>query len=68
MAKHIKGNKDGKNGENVTCTIRGRGTVAMNKLVKETKTGKHPNHHVVKRAGKEFIRSNPDKTTNNNVG
>ena len=68
MATKIRGNKDGKNGENSTYTIQGRGVVPLTKMVKETKVGKHPNHHVVTRNGKEFIRSNPDGTMNNNLG
>ena len=37
------------------------------KTVRDTKAGKHPDHHVMKRNGKEFVRSNPDGKTSNNV-
>ncbi len=67
MAKNIRGNKDGKNGSNNSYTIPGRGIVPRKKLVKEVDGGKHQNHHIVEIDGKEYVRSNPDKTPNNNV-
>lgn len=67
MAKNIRGNKDGKNGSNNSYTIPGRGIVPRKKLVKEVDSGKHPNHHVFEIDGEEYVRSNPDKTPNNNV-
>ncbi len=67
MAKNIRGNQDGPNGENNSYTINGRGKVDREKLAKEVDAGKHPNHHTVKRNGKTFVRSNPDSTESNNV-
>lgn len=44
MAKVIKGNQDGDNGQNETYTILGRGIVTRRKLVTEIEAGKHPHH------------------------
>lgn len=67
MAKNIRGNNDGENGENDSYTIAGRGVVSRDKLVSEVEKGKHPQHHVVNVNGEDYVRSNPDKTTGNNV-
>ena len=67
MAKNIRGNQDGDNRSNNSYTISGRGVVKRNQLVKEVEKGKHPNHHTVEVDGEQYVRSNPDRTTNNNV-
>jgi hypothetical protein len=67
MAINIRGNQDGDNCSNNSYTIHGRGIVKRNKLVKEVKKGKHPNHHTVEVDGEKYVRSNPDRTKNNNV-
>lgn len=67
MAKNIRGNHDGENGENDSYTIAGRGVVERDKLVQEVNEGRHPNHHVVNINGENYVRSNPDSTESNNV-
>lgn len=67
MAKNIRGNHDGENGENDSYTIAGRGVVERDQLVREVEEGKHPNHHVVNINGEDYVRSNPDSTESNNV-
>lgn len=67
MAKNIRGNQDGKNGENQTYTIPGRGIVPREKLIKELKEGKHTDFHVYERNGVEYVRADPDSTQQNNV-
>lgn len=68
MADHIHGNADGENGENDTYTIPGRGsTIPRRTLVREVKQGRHPNHHIYKREGEEYLRADPDHRKNNNV-
>lgn len=67
MAKNIRGNADGDNGENQSYTIPGRGVVPRKKLVEEVKGGKHPDFHVYHRDGQEYVRANPDHEKPNNV-
>ncbi|EMV0254205.1 DUF3892 domain-containing protein [Vibrio fluvialis] len=67
MANNIKGNQDGKNGENQTYTIPGRGVVDRETLVKEVDQGKHPNFHTVEVEGDKYVRANPDRSKGNNV-
>jgi hypothetical protein len=67
MATHITGNRDGPNGENYTYTVRGRGVVARAVLVAEVKDGKHPHHSIYTLHGVEYVRSNPDPRTTNNI-
>ena len=67
MAKNIRGNKDGQNGENQTYTIPGRGTVPREKLVEEIKEGKHPDFHIYERNNVEYVRADPDSNQQNNV-
>ncbi|MBV1790531.1 DUF3892 domain-containing protein [Marinobacterium sp. D7] len=67
MAKNIRGNHDGENGENDSYTIAGRGVVERDQLVREVEEGRHPNHHVVNINGEDYVRSNPDSTDSNNV-
>ncbi len=68
MAKIIRGNKDGQNGENQTYRIPGRGTeIPRQQLVKEVTQGQHPHHSVYERDGQKFVRSKPDAQQRNNV-
>ncbi len=68
MAKTIRGNKDGQNGENQTYSIPGRGAaIPRRQVVQEVKQGQHPNHAVYERNGQEFVRSKPDAQQQNNV-
>ena len=67
MAKNIRGNNDGANGENDSYTIAGRGVVDRKTLVKETRNGNHPKHHVIKVNGEEYVRANPDNKNSNNI-
>lgn len=67
MATNIHGNHDGESGSNDSYTIPGRGVVKRNQLVKEVEKGKHPNHHTIEIDGEKYVRSNPDRTKNNNV-
>lgn len=67
MAKNIRGNHDGENGENDSYTIPGRGVVERDQLVEEINQGRHPHHHVVNINGEDYVRSNPDSTDSNNV-
>lgn len=67
MAKNIRGNNDGSNGENDSYTIAGRGVVNRGTLVQETRNGQHPSHHVVHINGEDYVRANPDSQNSNNV-
>jgi hypothetical protein len=69
LAKIIKGNHDGKNGENETYTIPGRGSnIPRETLVREIeKENKHPNHSTYKINGVKYVRGKADKKKNNNV-
>ncbi|MCR3972683.1 hypothetical protein ACTG2W_02380 [Aeromonas sp. 96A] len=67
MAKIIRGNADGKNGENQSYTIPGRGTISRSKAVTEVKQKKHPNHHVIVVNDVEYIRANRDSSKPNNI-
>jgi len=67
MAINIRGNRDGDNEHNDTYTIQGRGIVSRAKLVKEIKTGRHPNHTTIKVDGVEYVKAKPDNKTQNNV-
>ncbi len=66
MAKNIRGNGDGKNGENQSYR-RGNETVSRRQLVKEVAKGEHPGYHNVKVDGTKYVRANPDKRKGNNV-
>lgn len=63
----IKGNGDGPGGRNDTYNIGSRREIPRAVLVKEVKAGKHPDTHVIKVNGKEFVRDNPDQSTKDNV-
>ena len=68
MANIIKGNKDGKNGENQTYSIPGRGAaIPRSTVVREVKQHKHPNFSTYKRNGIDYVRGIPDSKKNNNV-
>jgi hypothetical protein len=68
VAKIIRGNKDGQNGENQSYRIPGRGTeIPRQQIVKEVKQGQHPNHSVYERDGQEYVRAKPDSQQKNNV-
>ncbi len=67
MAVNIRGNRDGDNGHNESYTIPGRGTVSRSKLVREVKSGKHPNHTITKISGVVYVKAKPDNRTKNNV-
>jgi hypothetical protein len=68
MAKTIRGNKDGKNGENQTYTIPGRGSaIPREQVVKEIKQGQHPDHRTYTRNNVKYARSKPDTQKKNNV-
>lgn len=67
MAKNIRGNGDGKNGENQSYTILGRGVVSRTELIKEVEQGRHPDFHIYERNGVEYVRADPDSSKQNNV-
>ncbi len=68
MAKIIKGNQDGENGENDTYSIPGRGSsIPRPTVVKEVKDGKHPDFGIYKRNNVEYVRGKPDATKSDNV-
>lgn len=67
MAKNIRGNGDGKNGENQSYTIPGRGVVSRPRLVQEVRNGQHPDFGVVVVDGTPYVRAHPDGSTRNNV-
>jgi hypothetical protein len=68
MARVIRGNKDGENGENQTYRIPGRGSaIPREQIVNEIKQGQHPKHSTYRRNGVDYVRSNPDSQEKNNV-
>ncbi len=67
MAKNIRGNHDGANGENQSYTIQGRGTVSRAKLVTEVEAGKHSDHSTYEINNVKYVRANPDDSIGNNV-
>jgi hypothetical protein len=68
MAKKIRGNKDGENGENQTYNIQGRDSfIPRPQIVKEVKNGQHENHSIYTRNGVEYVRAKPDSQKKNNV-
>ncbi len=67
MANIIRGNQDGKNGENQSYTILGRGPMKRSPLVKEVDQGKHPNFHTIEVGNRRYVRANPDSKKKNNV-
>ena len=67
MAVNIRGNRDGDNRHNESYSIQGRGTVSRQRLVREIKSGKHPNHITAKINGVEYVKAKPDNQIKNNV-
>jgi hypothetical protein len=69
MAKgsSINGNADGKNGSNKSYTVKGRGQVSRPKMVKEVKGGKHPDTHILKVNGVEYVRNNSNHSVPDNI-
>lgn len=63
----IIGNNDGPNGRNETYKIGSRAEVPRAQAVQEVKQGKHPDAHVVKINGREYVRDNPDHSKKDNV-
>lgn len=63
----IIGNNDGPGGRNDTYKIGPRKEVPRVEAVKEVKAGKHPDAHVVKVNGREYVRDNPDTSKRDNV-
>lgn len=63
----IIGNNDGFGGRNESYKIGNRKEVKRTEAVKEVKQGKHPDAHVVKVNGREYVRDNPDHSKNDNV-
>lgn len=66
MAKKIRGNGDGPNGENQSYRL-GSETISRRQLVKEVCKGEHPGYHTVNVDGTKYVRANPDKRKGNNV-
>ncbi|MGB5965586.1 MAG: hypothetical protein WBF77_04795 [Sulfurimonadaceae bacterium] len=68
MATNINGNHDGAKGGNDTYNIQGRAkNIPRNKLVKEVKEGKHPNHTTTNINGKNYVKAKPNPETKDNV-
>jgi len=63
----IIGNNDGPGGRNSTYNIGSRKNVPRRSAVAEVKRGKHPDAHVIKRNGREYVRDNPDQSKRDNV-
>lgn len=63
----IIGNNDGPGGRNETYKIGKRPEVKRTEAVKEVKRGDHPDAHVVKINGREYVRDNPDNSKSDNV-
>ena len=63
----IIGNNDGPGGRNETYKIGQRKAVTRKQAVREVKQGKHSGVHVVKVAGQEYVRDNPDHSKRDNV-
>ncbi len=67
MAKIIRGNQDGPDGENDSYTIPGRGIVPRKQLVREVEQGNHPDFSIYRRNDEKYVRANPDGQKKNNV-
>lgn len=63
----IIGNNDGPGRRNETYQIGSRKNVRRTEAVKEVKSGKHKDAHVVKVNGREYVRDNPDNSKKDNV-
>lgn len=67
--KNLRTIKESSSGRNLKSKNIVTGKRSENKsLIKKAKAGKLPGYHVVKpKKGKEFLRSNPDKKSKNNL-
>ena len=64
----IVGKRDGKNGRNEHYDVgKSRKNVPRNIVVKEVEKGLHPEQHIYKRAGKKYVRDNPEGSKKDNV-
>jgi hypothetical protein len=63
----IKGKNDGPGGRNEHYDIGNRKYVPRRIAVAEVKRGEHPDAHVVKVKGREYVRDNPDRSKDDNV-
>ncbi|MDO8466591.1 MAG: DUF3892 domain-containing protein [bacterium] len=64
---HVRGNNDGPNNRNESYKIGSRPHVPRLQAVKEVKNGRHPDVHIVKINGREYVRDNPDGSERDNV-
>lgn len=68
MAKGSSINGNGGNGGgNDNYTVTGRGKVSRTQMVKEVKQGLHPDTHIYKRNGVEYVRNNPNHDKPDNI-
>ena len=65
--EHVRGNNDGPNGRNESYRIGSRPHVPRPQAVREVKQGEHPDVHVVRINGRNYVRDNPDASTRDNV-
>lgn len=63
----IVGKNDGPGGRNEHYDIGSRKDVPRRNAVAEVKRGEHPDSHVMKVGGREYVRDNPDVSTKDNV-
>ena len=63
----IVGKNDGENGRNEHYDIGSRKDVPRRTAVSEVKKGLHPDAHVVKVNGRDYVRDNPDRSKSDNV-
>ncbi|WP_406649439.1 DUF3892 domain-containing protein [Aliisedimentitalea scapharcae] len=63
----IRGKQDGPGGRNEHYDIGRRKDVPRRTAVKEIKQGLHPDAHIVKVRGREYVRDNPDGSKSDNV-
>ena len=66
MAK-VCGKNDGPGGRNEHYDIGGRKNVPRRNAVAEVKRGEHPDVHVIRVNGREYVRDNPDQSKADNV-
>lgn len=59
--------KTSKPGTPAKYNVNGKNDVPRQTVVKQINEGKHPGYNTPKIGGKEYPRSNPDGSTNNNV-
>ena len=63
----IKGNHDGKNGENQSYYVSGRGNISRSVLAKEVDAKKYPGYHTRTIRGLKYVADNPDSSKKDNV-